>query len=336
MKKVIILLSLVLLLQACSQEEFINPINASADFSASGFLTEQSKSAVDAIFGNQDNEVFDGNESGHTQSFYFANKEGARIQTQAGIIFEIPPHAFVGAHTGLPIDEELTLEVIEIFNKSDMISQNKPTNYQQTFLISGGEFFLAAAYKDLELKLAPGVDIDVELPVKVDNGPYENRMKLFSGDYELGEDGEETNRFVWNQSIKDTVKLRNTFPAAYVFSISNLGWINCDAFLNDPRPKTSMTVSLQGNVPAQACMVFIVPENMNSVMRIYRDMRGQFKSMASLPEGLEATLVAVAHAKGQSFISTTEIIVKENDSYTLSLSPASSQEIKDALSVLNQ
>lgn len=331
MKNVIIFLSLVFLLSACSQEEFILPSLDSTKLIDTQQWKEASTSPVQAIFGEQKT---NGGNQPQTQLFQFQNHEGANIETIEGIIFRIPPYAFVEAKSGFPIDEIVTLQVIEIFEKGDMIMQNKPTNYQQSFLISAGEFFLGASHRDMKLVLDREIEIEVELPVKKDNGQYQNKMKLFSGDYQTGPDGEPTDRFEWNQVIRDTIKMRNSLPAAYVFSISNLGWTNCDAFLNDPRPKTDITVELAGKVPPQDCMLFIVPKNLNGVMRIYRDMRGNFKSMASIPEGLEATIVAVAHSGGQSYVATKDITVNQNAIHQLTLATASSQEVKDKLAVM--
>lgn len=336
MKNPIILLALILMLQACSQEEMVLPGMPDADFSITNPLEAESLSPVDAIFRKPGEEELDDGLLPHSQYVNFQNHEGATIETQEGLVLNIPPYAFVDAQSLLPVDEEIQLEVIEIYQKAGMIYQNKPTNFQHTFLISGGEFFLGATYEGHELTLGRGIEIDVELPVKVNNGAYAQKMKLFTGDYETGKDGEPTDRFSWNSPSTDHVQLRNTFPAVYIFSISQLGWTNCDAFLDDPRRKVSTLVELDGKLPPQDCMVFIVPKHVNGVMRIYRDMRGQFKTMPSIPEGLEATLVAIAHSGGQSFIGTQEVKITENETLRLRLTPASSQEIKDQLALLNQ
>lgn len=336
MKSPIIFLALVLLLQACTQEEMVLPGMPDADFSITKPVKEKRLSPVDQIFRKGGEEEMSDDLMPHNQYFSFQNKDGVTVETKEGILFHIPAYAFVDPQSLYPVDEEIQLGVIEIFQKSGMIYQNKPTNFQNTFLISGGEFFLRASYDGHELTIGRGIEIDVELPVKVNNGRYQQQMQLFTGAYERSRDGETTNRFSWERSGSDHVKLRNTFPAAYIFSISKLGWTNCDAFLDDPRRKVSITVELAGNVPPQDCMVFIVPKNLNGVMRIYRDMKGQFKTMASIPEGLEATIVSVAHSGGASYISRQEVTVKENDTYRMLMNPASSQKIKDQLMMLNQ
>jgi hypothetical protein len=156
MKSPIIILALMLLLQACTQEELLLPGMPDADFSITRSMEENRVSPVDQIFRKSDETAATADRKPHNQYFNFQNKDGAILETREGLILNIPAYAFVDAQSLVPVDEEVQLEVKEIYRKTDMISQNKPTNFQHTFLISGGEFFLGASYEGHELTLGRG------------------------------------------------------------------------------------------------------------------------------------------------------------------------------------
>jgi hypothetical protein len=266
-----------------------------------------------------------------SQHFQLLAWEAGWVESTSGLSIYIPAKAFVDAQTGQPVLEQIEIELIEIYQKSDMVLANKPTNYRNEFLISAGEFFLGARSGNRPLKLAPGVSLPVHMPMQVDNGPYNEAMLLFAGDYLRDQEGQPTDRFSWNEVIADTVSLRNQRPLTYVFALNQMGWVNCDAFVQDPRPRSSLQVNLPGNPNPAQTVVFLVPRNLNSVVRIYRNIHGEFESTPQIPIGMELTVVAITEHQGRSFLATQDLVVSPDHEVDLQLEVKSESQVLDVL-----
>src|SRR5688572_19945863 len=106
--------------------------------------------------------VRDNSLSSSNKTFSFQNTTPAELTTPTGLKIWIPANAFVNSG-GAPVTNNITLQVKEILLPDAMILNRKPTMSNGLPLESGGEFYLRATSGNQELRLAPGVLINMEL-----------------------------------------------------------------------------------------------------------------------------------------------------------------------------
>jgi len=77
---------------------------------------------------------------------------------------------------------------------------------------------------------------------------------------------------------------------SYVFSVSQLGWINCDRFNGDRRPKINYFVHVNDPAATQVQLVF---QDINSTMTGVATNKGIL--FTSVPKGAKVQIVAIEH-----------------------------------------
>ena len=299
----------------------------------------------------------------NTPSEFFA-KNGAATQTQTftlgatsttltfaqGTALTFAPGSLQDAG-GNAYSGPVTVSIREIQTKADMLLSNVLTISDQTPLVSGGMFNLdlkTPAGADLKINPAKGVGAAVPLKAKGND-----RMQQFVGGSNTCGQSNGTGAVaspappavpipagdssvnwcpVAGQFGIDT----STPPGSYVFSVFNKGWINCDFFYSDPRPKTTLHVGFDAVNDANTIM-FLVPQGINTVIALYtKDGPNARKSYDnSLPIGLNAELVAITFNAGKQYLAHKTITVSANLSENLSFSEATDTQIKAYLTSVN-
>ncbi len=113
------------------------------------------------------------------------------------------------------------------------------------------------------------------------------------------------------------------------FPIKRLGWINCDRFYNDLRPKAQLLVEANG----QNADVKLIFKKLNAIMPISRMKNRQFKS-ADIPIGEPVFVVGIRKEGDQLYFGMQETTV-DNKTIALNFSPISDTELKEKLKGLN-
>ncbi len=107
---------------------------------------------------------------------------------------------------------------------------------------------------------------------------------------------------------RDTLATGNTTTtdaSAYRFTISMLGWINCDRFLNDPRPKVNLTINLgEGNDAANFMSQLVFTRFRSVINCVYNGNKIQFQN---IPENDLVQIVSVGVRDGKVISSVHEI-----------------------------
>jgi len=167
-----------------------------------------------------------------TQNFQFNPQGGITSATSSqGVRLDI--FSCTDA-SGNPTAGVIDLEYVEIFDRGTMLVTNKPTvgispSGEEGILISGGEFFLDATQNGAQLDACA---INATIPTDLTGGVDFN-MSLWTGNIDA--DGDLT----W---VADTTSGIEMDTSAYFVFTDEFGWINCDVFWNDPRPRTAVTV----------------------------------------------------------------------------------------------
>lgn len=118
----------------------------------------------------------------------------------------------------------------------------------------------------------------------------------------------------------------------YVFSTSQLGWINCDRFIDDINRKTDLSFNLGNSV--EKGDVKIIFNDINSIMTsTYENNKYTF---ANVPVGYDITIVAIKFENNQYYLSIKKTKTKEIQDTILDFKPVNMQSIKREIEKLNK
>ena len=113
------------------------------------------------------------------------------------------------------------------------------------------------------------------------------------------------------------------------FPVKRLGWINCDRFYTDPRPKAHLMVDAGG----QSADIKLIFKKLNAIMPINRLLTKQYQS-SEIPLGEPVFVVGVRKVGEQIYFGMQETTV-DNKTIALNFSPISDDELKTKLKTLN-
>ncbi|MDW3648119.1 MAG: OmpA family protein [Bacteroidia bacterium] len=120
-------------------------------------------------------------------------------------------------------------------------------------------------------------------------------------------------------------------PYFYGLNLSRLGWINCDRFISDRRPKTELFVKSDYETPMLLKLVF---KRQNGIMSASY-LTGSYLGFSSLPVGEKVTLVAIGKGEKEKELvfATKDFRISENMKIDeLELRKGSMLELKSYLS----
>jgi hypothetical protein len=154
-----------------------------------------------------------------------------------------------------------------------------------------------------------------------------NRYKLSATDTATYWSGA---NFVQNNFFRNE-QLRK-IAGRYSVDITSLGWINCDRFLNDNRPKISFAVNLSDT--ASAYSTFLVFDRMKSMMA--GTVSGNRVLFFNVPEGETAKVIAVGVQNNKTVSAMQDVVLSPTPLSGLHFEETSSAEFKEQVSVLDE
>jgi hypothetical protein len=282
------------------------------------------------------------NNSSSTATEFFANN-GAKKQAftvnvdnstavitgSEGSTITIPKDAFVTA-SGQPVTGNISIELVEIFDQTGMVLSDRPTTSNGQLLISGGEIYIGATADGQQLELNDNTTILISLP----EDSMEAGMTIFTG-------SADSSQFNWTvvpdvinsqtggtdtSWTNDTTSYFYYDPSRYIFTVTTLGWINCDKFYNAPST-TDISIVCSGIEPTQDTRVYIIFKNINSVVSVWNNSSPNVFNSNNVPVGELVTIIAFSLKDGKEYIGTAEATISANLSTTLQLTEASEAEI---------
>ncbi|MCA0365236.1 MAG: hypothetical protein LCH67_14430 [Bacteroidetes bacterium] len=305
-----ILVFLVLLIFACSQERLFPVSTESEDLSKVNFV-DAKNTLVD--LGPKSEKLTIKNES----QIPIITKNGNRIY-----LYQYHLATLDGKSVSYPYD----VEIIELGSLKDMILFDKPTVSYGKILSTAGSFYLNATKDQNQLKIS---NLSYPSIQYRSNFGLDRDMNLFYG--ELNKE----NQFNWFPTkeidtgggpIQSREGLSISDDFYYIFP-STLGWINVDKFVNVATEKTTMV--FKSLVPdLEKIALFVVLPEINSVMHVYSG-----KSF-EIPVGMMANIMAVAKdTEGQYFSYIEKVKVKKGLTVEIKLSKTTEAELINALKV---
>ena len=112
---------------------------------------------------------------------------------------------------------------------------------------------------------------------------------------------------------------------------NNLGWINCDRFIQINEPKTNYTVAIEGNEDIDLTIIF---ENYNAAIR-----GGKFKNAIKFFNVLRdepIILFGIKNVQGQLYYCLKETVTSVTEERDIEFIPATKEELKVIAATLNK
>ncbi|MFC5194531.1 hypothetical protein ACFPH8_04230 [Bizionia hallyeonensis] len=267
-----------------------------------------------------------------TQNFQFNSDDGLiSLTSENGVAISI--NAGCLTKNGNPVTGMVDLEYVEIFEKGNMLTTNKPTmglrdNGNKALLITGGEFFFEATQNGVALETTCAMQLQVPTSLTGSDDPD---MILWNG--VIDENGDLT----WEEEALDGQQGVFAEGGLYYAFLNNFGWTNIDRFYSDPRPKTT--------IYAQA------PIGYNfSNSAIYLSYDGEGPGLAALdtyanglfsehygeiPIGLECHVIFVTEVEGAWRYAIKPYTIEANQVITFSMMETAIASEADLISMIN-
>jgi hypothetical protein len=323
---------------------FLLALVASSCLTLTGCKKNKEEAPAPSATSTTINDFFKNNEV-NAQTFTVNTDNGQSSITGAeGTKVTFPENAFTTSD-GKPVTGSVSIELKEIYDKSDMVLSDRPTTSDGRLLLSGGEIFIRATANGQALQLDSNTNILIELA----QSTVDPNMGLFLEDTDTSEFNWtpiaiDSSRVIVNDSnwVRDSIPCFYYNPSHYIFSISTLGWINCDLFYYNPNP-TTIHITCQGAPTANNVRSYIIFKDINAVTQLWSDnysaidlgINSSTFHSYTIPIGQEVTIVAFGIKDNKEYFATKDITVSSDLNVSLDLAEASTEEITTALESLN-
>lgn len=224
----------------------------------------------------------------------------------------------------------VNVELIEIFDRSTMLSTNKPTigltpEGNKALLISAGSFFIEATQNGEAL----GLSCPMQLIIPSDlTGGTDTQMTLWYGNGGDNDCDEPCDGAVVWEEITENVEEAMNFsqgpdgePAYYAY-FSNFGWTNVDRFYTDNRPKTTLLVDVSEGFDDQNSVVYLSYDgepNALAYLDTYDESTGLFSEhYGQIPVGLECHVIFASTDNGQWQYAIKSATIEEDGTIIIS------------------
>ena len=280
------------------------------------------------------------NRTENTQTFTVSASEYSTIKGNQGTVVKFAPNMFMTVN-GQAVSGTLDISLLEILDKSSMISNGVATESNDEMIISGGELKLTVSQNGEELKLADASNGPV---VYVPTMQADPNMNLFEGMEDNNGDviWTETDSLVIDSTTGDSLSFSDSSVVwdgneyyYFDFDNSDLGWINCDFFWDNPDAKITVNAqATEAKFTYENTVFYIVYDNYNSVgqMADY-DNDGVF-SQTEIPVNLDITIVAVSEIDGQFHYGELPATTVDDQVYDVTLLPVTETELQANIDAL--
>lgn len=249
------------------------------------------------------------------QTFLVNAVTGGTIIGAKGTKIDIPGGAFIDANGNI-ITEMVSLNLVEVPTKKDILFSGVLTEANGQLLVSGGEFLVEARKQNGDaLQLNPqlvGAGQGVRVEVPAENGA-DRDMKLFVR-RERQPGGQQNNNDDPKTWTPASYAPFGGGSNSYVFNLPEFQWVNIDKFYSDPRPKTTVTSlpSFKDNNNVSDLEVIMVFKDVTTVCPIpFNSSIQKFESYHNaVPVGAEVIVVIIGKdSDGHIQFGKKEVIV---------------------------
>ena len=258
------------------------------------------------------NDRFQNNRIDALQEFTLDAAAGGTITGLQGTNVTFLPNSF--GLNGSPVTGNVTVQLIEIYDKASMLLNNKSTlgmriNGNKEALKSAGEFFINAHQGVNELELLAMAAVQSR---PVDFADLDGGMQIFRGGPDQDCDGihddcdwvaadEDKNGEQDDAQIRDGQGADGAF-ATYNYDIGTFGWTNLDRWYSFAGAKTEIFIAVPAEFNEDNCAVYLSYDGEPTAlarMDVYNTTLEMFTEHYGLiPVGLEVHIIMVAEIDG--------------------------------------
>ena len=197
---------------------------------------------------------------------------------------------------------------------------------------------LAVFKRFYEERLTTVVEFPSDIDLKDKNARKQLEKKGFS-EIEIDEilGAFERQQKIVESKRNNVLTRRITFNS---FKTSQLGWINCDQFYNDPKSETVDLIASISNDFEFATMSLVINGRQIALNGI-KDTEGNYRFtgeqglVTKLPIGEKATIVGISHHNNQIYLGIKEIMIDKKGNYELDLAESSIEQVNEYLKKIN-
>lgn len=259
------------------------------------------------------------------QSFVIKSDRDTTLIGKNGTRISIPQRAFCFSD-GTFAEGEIKIELKEFYSISQMQLSGLHTISSGENIETGGMIYINATSKERELGLITGKSIALEF-----KSPYNSNMEIFYGDGSL-------EKMNWVPENKDTtlsnVALADTIPYSEgnhlhnTLRAINLGWINCDRFLNFPETTEIFVKTIDGIDSSIFCGLVLKKYNSIVSGSLTKERTMCF---SPIPLNEEATIMLISYRDENYYFGYKDIKVKSKETYEITMQVITKEELKNKL-----
>lgn len=227
----------------------------------------------------------------------------------------------------------LTVKLIEIFKRGDMIRHNIQTFAGEDPLVSGGMFWLEVTDANGTVLAFDGAQ--AILPYQTDAVGYENSMEYFTGTTQIAPSGPVIS---WG-TAQSELSFDDTAGTNGEFTIWNImgGWSNCDAFYDlITDGATQFSVRVPNVIDYSNTQVFFALDNFTTVVSLNTVNADALATYAeSIPVGATGKIIAISLIEGQLQMASQDVTIAGDETFDLSVQPATIAELETLLASIN-
>jgi len=254
-----------------------------------------------------------------TQNFTFNADDGNISLTSAnGVQININGNCLT--LNGNAVTGQVQLEYVELFEKGNMLTTNKPTmgtlpNGDKTLLISGGEFFIEATQNGSALDTTCGLQLIIPASL---TGGADPLMSLWEGEIDAEDN------LTWDE-VEDATGQGGVFVegSEYYGLLQGFGWSNVDRFYSDPRPKTLIQVQAPIGYNFTNSAVYLSYDGEDSGLAALDTYDGTLNLFSEhygqIPIGLECHVIFVTEDNGVWRYAIKPVTIVANDIITFTM-----------------
>lgn len=298
------------------------------------------------------------------QTFTINPQEDNRLVGEQGTVIGIPAYTLALLNGSVP--SEMTVELTEVYGNGQIVQANLHTCSGGRMLNSGGTIHLDAHTNGKQACVATGKELDLEFPhgemvsenMEVFNGCYdrqgnfdwvpemksisvsETREEFYINDVRVTKEEYYARIQAWEnrkaererqEQIAEQVAANEEAMDAYLLKSDQLGWINCDEFM-DVENVTDVIVMVDRTLRPSVRMVF---DDISSVMNGYFDSRSGTVRFSGVPIGYSVRLVGYSIMEDVPYMANASVTVSANLKKDLALEETTKRQMEAELASLN-
>jgi len=291
------------------------------------------------------------------QNFIVNPNSDTTLICKEGTEIKIKHNSFIFTSSKSEAQNEIIFQVKEFYKISDIVTAGLSTTSNGNIIETGGMLFVQAFSEGqiCELKNNSPVEISFPFAERKDN------MILFSGNWtnqnlnwqpierqtrnkviavdkitKIRDESIALTDTLFKKDFETTIsdtnlnKVKTADIRQYVFSTSKLGWINCDRFYNNSKPKTDFYVDCGNYTELDIKLVF---HSFRAILD--NSLSKTTNKFQNLPNDERITIVVVKKIDNETFISLTQSNTNLKSINNLAFEKVTMDKLKLKLQQLN-